>query len=203
MNKELRTMLAELDNIEKCLVAGEDCSEQGMEQYNCQQDGAEDKVCIWRNALTAGRIYDKIMRYNEFLSAMNAQYNAVRGINSLAKVREFEEDNESENSSGGEKQSYLQDIRQAPAYRVASASSVIVVMNASADTKMESKYDTLDDAGVPSPLEGKEKEYGSMVTISAAKTALNNALRAHNFKQSLPQYRHVFETYNNFKAYYE
>ena len=38
MNKELRTMLAELDNIEKCLVAGEDCSEQGMEQYNCQQD---------------------------------------------------------------------------------------------------------------------------------------------------------------------
>lgn len=203
MNKELRTMLAELDNIEKCLVAGEDCSEQGMEQYNCQQDGAEDKVCIWRNALTAGRIYDKIMRYNEFLSAMNAQYNAVRGINSLAKVREFEEDNESKNSSGGEKQSYLQDIRQAPAYRVASASSVIVVMNASADTKMESKYDTLDDAGVPSPLEGKEKEYSSMVTISAAKTALNNALRAHNFKQSLPQYRHVFETYNNFKAYYE
>ena len=60
MDKEVRTILAELDTIERCLVAGEDCSEEGLEQYNCQSDGTEDEVCIWRNALTAVRLYDKI-----------------------------------------------------------------------------------------------------------------------------------------------
>ena len=83
-------MLAQLDNIEKCLVAGQDCSEEGMEEYNCQKEGKEDKVCLWRNALTVARIYDKIMRYTLFLNAMNAQYDAIKNINGNAQILEYD-----------------------------------------------------------------------------------------------------------------
>ena len=92
LNKELTTMMAQLDKIENCLVAGEDCTEMGLGSKDCQSEGKEDKVCIWNNALAAVRIYDKIMRYNEFLTAMNAQYNAVRSIGGTAKIKEYVEE---------------------------------------------------------------------------------------------------------------
>ncbi len=193
MDKEVRTILAELDTIERCLVAGEDCSEEGLEQYNCQSDGTEDEVCIWRNALTAVRLYDKIMRYNEFLIAMNAQYNAVRSIGGTAKIREYEEKEDEK----GKKHSSLGLYPETSKLALNSASRVITIKEAS----IEENFDTLDGAGLESPVAGKEKEFESLEIISDAKKAMNEAIMAHNYKQALPQYRGVFETYNNFLAY--
>ncbi len=193
MDKEVRTILAELDTIEKCLVAGEDCSEEGLEQYNCQTNGTEDEVCIWRNALTAVRLYDKIMRYNEFLVAMNSQYNAVRSIGGTAKIREAEEKNDEK----GKKQSFLGIFNETTKLAVNSRNRVITLRDAS----VEGQFDTLDGAGLESPVAGKEKEFESLEIIAEAKKAMNEAIMAHNYKQALPQYRGVFETYNNFLAY--
>lgn len=201
MDKEIRTILAELDTIEKCLVAGEDCSEEGLEQYNCQiagtdqTKGTEDEVCIWRNALTAVRLYDKIMRYNEFLVAMNSQYNAVRSIGGTAKIREAEEKTDEK----GKKQSSLGIFKETTKLAANSRNQLITLRDAS----VEGQFDTLDGAGLESPVAGKEKEFKSLEIIAAAKKALNEAVMAHNYKQALPQYRSVFETYNNFLAYKE
>lgn len=188
MNKELRAMLVELDNIEKCLVAGEDCSEEGMEQYNCQKEDTEDKVCLWRNALTAVRIYDKIMRYNEFLTAMNAQYNAVKSINQRAKIKEFKK--EEKNSSANERYFGTQN-------KYVRFESTVTMAAASAE------FDTLDGAGLESPVEGKEDEFNSLEIIAQAKEKMNEAVLAHNYKQSLPDYLTVFKTYHETEAYYE
>lgn len=193
MNKELRAMLVELDNIEKCLVAGEDCSEEGMEQYNCQKDGSEDKVCLWRNALTAVRIYDKIMRYNEFLTAMNAQYNAVKSINQRAKIKEFKK----ETKSSAAEEKYFSTPNKYVRFETT------VTMSAASAEIDDSKFDTLNDAGLESPVEGKEDEFNSLEIIAQAKEKMNEAVLAHNYKQSLPDYLNVFKTYHETEAYYQ
>ncbi len=193
LNKELTTMMAQLDKIENCLVAGEDCTEMGLGSKDCQSEGKEDKVCIWNNALAAVRIYDKIMRYNEFLTAMNAQYNAVRSIGGTAKIKEYVEEKKSE------KQSFLEDKYQKGGQVTAYAYNMITLADASVDE--DSQFDTLDDAGLESPVAGKEKEFDSLEIIADAKKAMNEAISAHNFKKSLPQYRNVFEMYNNLADY--
>lgn len=193
LNKELTTMMAQLDKIENCLVAGEDCTELGLGSKDCQSEGKEDKVCIWNNALAAVQIYDKIMRYNEFLTAMNAQYNAVRSIGGTAKIKEYVEEKKSE------KQSFLEDKYQNGGQVTAYAYNMVTLADASVDE--DSQFDTLDDAGLESPVAGKEKEFDSLEIIADAKKAMNEAISAHNFKKSLPQYRNVFEMYHNLADY--
>lgn len=188
MNKELRTMLAQLDNIEKCLVAGQDCSEEGLEEYNCQKEGKEDKVCLWRNALTAVRIYDKIMRYTLFLNAMNAQYDAIKNINGNAQVLEYD----AEDASGKQKRSSAE-IYLNSKTNVASYHEVTTIASASTD---DSLFDDLSGAGLQSPVEGKETEFESLEIISDANDNLNQAVIAHNYKQLLPKYKEVFKTYH-------
>lgn len=195
MNKELRTMLAQLDNIEKCLVAGQDCSEEGMEEYNCQKEGKEDKVCLWRNALTAARIYDKIMRYTLFINAMNAQYDAIKNINGNAQILEYDA---AENASKEEKSSSAE-IYLNSETNVASYHEITTVASASTD---DSLFDDLSGAGLQSPVEGKEAEFESLGIISDANDNLNQAVIAHNYKQLLPQYKDVFKTYHKMLDYH-
>lgn len=195
MNKELRTMLAQLDNIEKCLVAGQDCSEEGLEEYNCQQEGKEDKVCLWRNALTAVRIYDKIMRYTLFLNAMNAQYDAIKNINGNARVLEYDA---AENKSGEKKNSSAETYLNRET-KVASYHKTITVASASTDDSM---FDDLSGAGLQSPVEGKDAEFESLEIISDANDNLNQAVIAHNYKQLLPKYREVFKTYHEMQKHH-
>ncbi|MBR1372940.1 hypothetical protein IJ556_00630, partial [bacterium] len=97
MDKELQVMFAQLDNIEKCLVLGEKCEEEELQEYNCQSGDTEDKVCLWRNALTAVRIYDRLMRYNEYLTAMLAQMNATDNVGFYAIPKEYKKDKHSNN----------------------------------------------------------------------------------------------------------
>lgn len=195
MNKELRTMLAQLDNIEKCLVAGQDCSEEGLEEYNCQKEGKEDEVCLWRNALTAVRIYDKIMRYTLFLNAMNAQYDAIKNINGNAIVLEYD----AAEDKSGEKKSSSAEIYLNRETKVASYHKTITVASASTDDSM---FDDLSGAGLQSPVEGKDAEFESLEIISDANDNLNQAVIAHNYKQLLPKYREVFKTYHEMQKHH-
>lgn len=193
LNKELTTMMAQLENIENCLVAGENCTDLGLGNKDCQSEDKEDKVCIWNNALAAVRIYDKIMRYNEFLTAMNAQYNAVRSIGGTAKIKEYVEDKKSS------KHSFLENKYQNNGMVTAYSYNTVMLAGASVDD--EEGFDTLDDAGLKSPVADKEKEFDSLKVISDAKDAMNEAITAHNFKKSLPQYRNVFELYHSLSDY--
>lgn len=195
MNKELRTMLAQLDNIEKCLVAGQDCSEEGLEEYNCQKEGKEDEVCLWRNALTAVRIYDKIMRYTLFLNAMNAQYDAIKNINGNAIVLEYD----AAEDKSGEKKSSSAEIYLNRETKVTSYHKTITVASASTDDSM---FDDLSGAGLQSPVEGKDAEFESLEIISDANDNLNQAVIAHNYKQLLPKYREVFKTYHEMQKHH-
>ena len=195
MSKELDEMLAELDNIEKCIVAGEDCSSVGMSSYNCQSGGEEDDACLWRNALMAVRIYDKIMQYNEFLLAMKTQLDAVRSIGGNVKIREYKKDDE-------KKTSYIN--------RVFTGDNI---QTASIEEKNSSSYAFASDnkfgftavksAGIKGPMSGKEDDLMSLTVVKNAQDKLNDAMSFHNFKKMLPDYRNAFKQYHTYNKYYQ
>ncbi len=198
MEKELAVMLAELDNIEKCLVAGEDCSEQGLEQYNCQSptEGEEDKVCLWRNALTAVRIYDKIMRYNEFLVAMNAQFDSVRLINTNVQIREYE-GSKSKDMATKVKWHFSANEISTPLSGTTAGRIVSPAAYA------EVSFETLPKTGIASPVSGREADFEGLELIAEAQEYIDRAISAHNAKQMLPDYLKIFASYNNMKAYHD
>lgn len=194
MSKELDGMLAELDNIEKCIVAGEDCSSVGMESYNCQTSETEDDACLWRNALVAVRIYDKIMQYNEFLLAMKVQLDAVRSIGGNVKIREFEKKEDKTsllNILNDRTEVQTATIEHKNSYGYASAS----------DNKFG--FATVKSAGLKKPLDGKEDDFMSLTVIKDAQEKINEAMSAHNYKKMLPDFKKSFEDYHAFNKYYQ
>lgn len=193
MSIELDTMLAELDTIEKCLVAGEKCDELGMEDQDCQGSNKEDEMCMWRNALMAARIYDKIMRYNIFLAEMKAEYEAAHSIDNIAKIKEYKEEKKEKKESSLE-ETYFDKTEKIASFKRAEEMSFAL---------LDGDFETLDKAeGIASPVEDKEDEFESLKTISEAKEKLNEAFQAHNFKQMLPEYRDTFKNYNEIVAYH-
>lgn len=195
MSKELDEMVAELDNIEKCIVAGEDCSSAGMESYNCQSGDKEDDACLWRNALMAVRIYDKIMQYNEFLLAMKTQLDAVSAIGNNVKIREYKKEEE-------EKTSFLNEQYKNQNIQVATLEHKSSSIYASA-TKNKFGFSVLKTAGLKSPLEGKKDDFASLTVVKNAQDKINEAITYHNFKRMLPDYREAFEKYHTFNRYYQ
>ncbi len=197
MSRELQAMLAQLDNIEKCIVAGEDCSAEGLESYNCQKENTEDELCLWRNALLAVRIYDKIMRYNEFLVSMNAQYESVRSIGDDVKIRSFEAKKEAEKQNVSSADDVINNLPS----NVISVGSTIPSVYASVDTS--GLFEELDDAGIRSTFEGREEEFASLAVISEAKKVLMEAVKAHNYKQILPSYLRSLKDYDEMALYHD
>lgn len=193
MSMELDTMLAELNTIEKCLVAGEKCDELGMNDQNCQKSDSEDKMCMWRNALSAVRIYDKIMRYNVFLTELNAEYKAAHSIDNIAKIKEYDSTNKEEKESSLIEPYFDKTEKIASFKKVEEMSFALLNKN----------FEMLDNAkGVVSPVEDKEAEFESLKIISETKEKLNEAFQAHNFKQTLPEYRNIFKNYNEVVNYH-
>ena len=101
-------MMLQIALIESCFMEGKFCeiikmqgcespkdsgstSSGGGEQPTGANSGDEDKVCHWKAALEAAKAYDKIMRDNEYLIQMQHQYEAVMGIETLAKIRKVED----------------------------------------------------------------------------------------------------------------
>ena len=100
--------------MESCLMEGKYCGFLGM--VGCASSGTdsetketeeqpteansdnenEDKVCHWKSALDVAVIYDKIMRDNEYLIQLQHQYKAVMSIDSLAKIRAAQKEEQEE-----------------------------------------------------------------------------------------------------------
>lgn len=184
MDKELQVMFAQLENIEKCLVLGENCDEEELQEYNCQSKDTEDKVCLWRNALTAVRIYDRLMRYNEYLTAMLAQMNATDNVGFYALPKEYEK----------EKHSFNMKLPQKT--QMVSFSGESIMENAF-------ELEEIETAGVVSSLAGKEEDLKNQTILAESLAAIDEARRMHNLKQQLPNMKDSFVTYNKVKAEHE
>ena len=101
-------IVTQLKLYERCLVANQFCDYIKVTSCNGSTDEGgdrgesiqntdigfgnnkknEDMVCFWNSAIKAETLYDTIMRYNEFLVAMLAQYRSVNSISNIAKIKE-------------------------------------------------------------------------------------------------------------------
>ena len=220
-------MLRQIDMIEKCLVEGENCEEIGLN--SCQEqagsgedDTKEDQVCFWNSALQAEKLYDTIMKYNLMLVAMHAQYQAVMGINKMAQIREYEEEKKEEE----DKSSFLLEDYFAPtentAYNYLTADAVFADLTPEEDEAAVADlagYETdlatsenvirgnFEDANNPesftSALDEKEDDVKSLAILQEVRSDINNALRMHNMKQTLPEYKKVYKDYEDAKKQME
>lgn len=201
---ELNKKLEELDKIENCLFGGEDCDAAGLDtpDYNCQESkDSEDQMCLWRANLLIARIYDRIMWYNEFLLALDAQYRAAMAIEDGVKIREYKDEKN--------KTSSLQIFEQ---YQTAQISynwgadfadlEWFDGSGAEAEVTTEGDFDIIDRAGgFQGAVAGKKESYDSMVEIEDANRSVEKALRAHNVKNKLSSFRRVYEFYHQAQDY--
>ncbi len=67
--------------------------------------------------------------------------------------------------------------------------------------KFSSLFEKPEGAGIESPLVGKEDDYASLEKITEVQKFLDEAKKAHNLKQSLPNYKKSFISYNEMVAY--
>lgn len=223
-NMEDLGLLKQVDLIESCLVQGENCDVVGLK--SCQEqagDGGdktkEDQACFWNSALQAEKLYDEIMRYNLFLTVMNAQYQAVMGIDSLAKIKDYEKDKSKDKKEDNkDKSSFLPEQYWQPS--INTATSRIVAEAAFADLTPEEEKNAIaelsgyeenllstenvvngmfEDADQPDGFTTTIGERGddieSLKIIEEVREDLNNAQRIHNLKQTLPEYKKVYQDF--------
>lgn len=207
LEKDMQAAVINIPNIEKCLVAGNRssdsttaCSEQGLEDFNCLKtdengETKEDKICLWRNALNVARIYDQIMRYNEFIYGMNVQYQAVRRLNGEVEIMEYEDEDKS-SSSGSEQKNSLNDVYYDENLLMASAG----YSESGAYASVSLDFESADDAGVPNAIEDMDDDFNSFAPIAEAQAYLDDAIKAHNFKRTLSDYRETFKNYHEIEA---
>lgn len=227
-NMEDLGMLRQIDLIESCLVEGKSCDEIGL--TSCQEkagsgddDTKEDQVCFWNSALQAEKLYDTIMKYNLMLVAMHAQYQAVMGINKMAKIREFvkEKDSKKEDKSSFLFEEYFApSVNTAAGYMTADAVFAdLTPEEEEAAAKELGGYEenlmkrenivrgNFEDANNPksfsAAIDEKEDDVKSLLILEEIRNDLDNALRMHNMKQTLPGYKKVFEDYESAKKQME
>ncbi len=217
MENELQAKLDELDKIEQCVVGGksEECSKVGMEQYNCSSGNVdEDEMCYWRNDMVVAQIYDFIMRYTETLLAMDAQYQAVQAIGSRPEILEYVEPKKDDKSSALDFPKEVDVAQSTLSWNMGFAQM-------EAGSLMEEEWDAADaDPGEPvvtdegfeivqgvggyeSALSGKKDDFMSLSVIEKARANVNNAMKAHNLKQSLDGYRKTFQSYHDMEKYHK
>lgn len=217
-------ILKQIDLIESCLVEGKNCDVIGLDACVESKKGSEseegkendeDNVCYWNSALQAEKFYDAVMRYNEFLVSMHAQYQAVLGIEKLAKIRE-KNDNKNDNSS-------LQIVPKTQDY-VSSMISADMAFADMSDAEKQANEDLHDynemlathenvmggefeendkASGFESALDGRDADLASMSVLAEVQDDLNKAMRVHNLKQLLPDYRRVYQDYNTAKKQHD
>ncbi len=206
MEKEIEQKLQQIDKIESCITMGEDCDAAGFdESENCENSKEEeDGLCLWRADLMVARLYDQIMWYNEFLLAMDAQYNAVMSIGTAVKIRENEEEKtEEEQTSALEIFPQMQNAESMTQWQMAFADNEWFE-GTSEDRKIQTQngFDVMDRAGgFESSLSGKEESFASLESLNEAQTAAQNAIRAHNVKSQLDSFRNMYVTYHETERY--
>ncbi|MBQ8481886.1 MAG: hypothetical protein IJ532_05080 [Alphaproteobacteria bacterium] len=230
-------MMLQLSLVEQCFMQGQYCgligtigcepgkdgdssAEPSEEQPTEGESTDEDKVCHWKASLQLARMYDKIMRYNEMLVYMQYQYEAVKGIDTLAKIRAAKENE----GTKGEQGAFLMDKYLPQKKNV--AYSTLSDTFAFADEELTdedleefSKYEksmsnrenvlggnfeTLKEAkGFETVLDDKKDDLASMQFLEETNKALKDALVYHNMKQMLPDYRGTFKTLKQAEEYHD
>ena len=225
-------MLRQIDMIESCLLENKNCEEIGLKSCMEQKgsgpdDTKEDQVCFWNSALQAEKLYDTIMKYNLMLVAMHAQYQAVSGINQMAQIREYEEEDKSKSKSDEkDKSSMLYENYLAPfentAYDYISADAVFADLTPEEEkeaTEELSGYESglatsenvirgnFEDANNPQSftavLDERADDVESLKILEEVRGYLNSALKVHNMKQTLPEYKKVYKNYDSAKKQME
>lgn len=212
LKKKLDELMETLDKIEMCVLGGSNpenkqaCSETGMEEFQCNAENGEkeDNMCFERNSLLAVQIYDKIMIYNEYLTAMLAQHQMTVSLGKrptpLAYGETSESSENSEKSSDGkstsEQHSFLHELNI--------PLKVKSVIGGKSMAFASAEFDEIDEPkGYIKALEGKENEFESLEYLERAHTYALEAVKAHNMKQQLPSYKKVLNSYKNMKKTHE
>ena len=232
-------LVTQLNYVEQCLLAGNQTDDSGLQKISdacrktgledCSGSGAteeekekEDKMCLWRNAVLAARLYEQFMIYNEYLMAMMGEYNAVNGINNKAFIRNARDGVYStENGASGQKESFL--LTDKIKSQLSNTKAIRVTnFNAYADKEVDDifrKYNqnlqssekvmigdfaTLDKAeGLASPVDGKEADFALLEKLAQVEENINKAMTIHNMKQNLPRFKKVFKSYDNAQKYHD
>ena len=197
MDEELKVMLSQLDVIEKCMIADdrEGCKAADMEEFNCQKDdGTEDEMCYRRNALMVAEIYDEIMKQNEYLMAMRAQYEAVRAIGQGVKPKPYT----GKKKETSQLSTYLSDSKIYASEEIEENELIL-------EKLPDSKFDFADNNNVnlETPLAGKEGDFKALEVFSAVEDELATAMESHNLKQQLPSMKGVFDNYHNMEKMHQ
>lgn len=191
MDAEVKIMLSQLELIQQCIIMGdiERCKAQGLEEYNCQKDdGTEDEMCYRRNALMVADIYDTIVKYNEYLMAMRAQYEAVRTLGQGAKPKLYNP--ESNKTSSLQTYSLTQ-----TAYASEEIENESLVLDELPKSKYE--FDDNNKIGLPTPMEGKENDIVAPSLFYEAQKHISAASESHDLKQMLPDFKKAFDSYHD------
>ena len=220
-NMEDLGWLKQIDLIESCLVQGENCDVVGLNSCqektgNSSDDTKEDHACFWNSALQAEKFYDEIMRSNLLLIAMDTQYRAVLGINNLAKIMEYKAKEKEKEKT--DKSSFLLDKYLQPSFNTAMSRVDATIAFADltpeedkeAEAELSSYEETLlskdemldrnfDDAdhpdGFTSAISDREEDVKSLEVLREITDDLNKAQKMHNLKQTLPEYKKVYQDY--------
>ncbi|MCQ2734417.1 MAG: hypothetical protein MJ212_00510, partial [Alphaproteobacteria bacterium] len=237
-------LFTQLKYVEQCLLEGNQTDETGMSKISdaCRKTGLddcsgtstdpdeqkkEDSVCLWKNAVLAMRLYEQFMVYNEYITSMLQEYEAVQAINSIAIIRTTEDgsynvtktkgQNESSVMSDKIKSGLIQtkavEVRDfslyadetAPLSAEDEAIFEAYEKNLQSDEKIiVGNFERTDKVeGLKSPLEDKEEDFAGLAELSEIEENLNTAINIHNMKQNLPEYRKVYKNYDEMQKYYD
>lgn len=237
-------LLTQFKYVEQCLLEGNQTDETGMQKISdaCRKTGLddcsgtstdpdeqkkEDSVCLWKNAVLAMRLYEQFMVYNEYITSMLQEYEAVQAINSTASIRtpdegsygvtKIKKQNESSVMSEKIKSGLIKtkavEFRDFSLYAdeevTLSAEDEAVFdayeKNLQSDEKITvGKFERTDKVeGFKSPLEEKEEDFESLSALAEIEENLDTAVNMHNMKQNLPNYRKVYRNYDETQKYYD
>lgn len=214
-------ILKQIDLIESCLVEGKNCDVIGLDACVESKKGSnseegpendEDNVCYWNSALQAEKFYDAVMRYNEFLVSMHAQYQAVMGIERLAKIREYKQKvssleylphNQNFASSLITANAVFADMAAAEREAEEDLSDYNAMLSTSDNTLGGEFEENSKAGGFESALDGKDDDFASIEILDEAQEDANKALHIHNLKQLMPDYRRTYKDYHNAKIQHD
>lgn len=240
-------LITQFNYVEQCLLAGNQTDDSGLQTISdaCRKTGLddcsgtgssedqekEDRMCLWRNAVLATRLYEQFMVYNEYLMALMAQYDAVGSIDNIAFIRSVENSSygTGKEAEGQKDSSLLPDqiksqLLNNKAIHISSVSvyadkAVIQNNKMSAEDELFSRYDkSLQSSekivvggfsqvdkveGMISPTDGKDAEFAIMEELAQVEENLNQAMNMHNMKQNLPAFKKVFQAYDDAERYHD
>ena len=240
-------LITQFNYVEECLLAGNQTDDSGVQKISdaCRKTGLEDcsgtggseeeqekedRMCLWRNAVLATRLYEQFMVYNEFLMAMSAQYDAVAAIDNVAFIRSQNDSSYGTTKSDGQKESSIMydkikthlinnkalydtsvsvyaDKTVDDPYQRSEEDEVFSRYEKnlqSADKVIMGDFDKADKVeGLVSPAEDKKDDFEALEIIAQIEENVNQAMNMHNMKQNLPAFKKVFKAYDDADRYHK